>query len=477
MFGVESGREEGRERDPRVFRWINKGGSKAEMQESPHALFKSYLPFSLDEIDRVIGEGGFGCSVYGSSELNPTSKALVKIARIDTKAAEKEFLREIDIHETLHLIVPLNVPDFVGVDHLESFPVPFRKVIAGKCPELTDDWKRKKWQGEFYFVAMSLGEQGSLDNMIDRHTPFSTEYIRSFTFQVLFTLARLSEEKKFIHNDLKPGNLVLTSLAAIAKQQPYLKKFIRPNTKSHIWEYRWKGWKSWNVPIFSVAQLIDFGLSEFLTASSEVHLNGTAPYISPDSYILDRDSRSPLTDLWSLGCIILEMATSTVALSKKYKYGIKEDDHDGILGYIEDTIEDHDAFQEYIDQFSGQDQEELTQLAVASIITALFGNPLLLHRNTFKSGYKLNRVGLFLTQKKWHSMIRQVWTDFSGFVKDVKKRLLKALTKSGFDFVASLCNWRTFTEPSMRRFLSLPWFKSYAITNELMLVNGKPEAI
>src|SRR5438045_3481268 len=119
-----------------------KGGS--------HALFESYLPYTLDAIENVLGEGSFGCSVYGSSELNPESKALVKIARVDTQVAQTEFLKEIDIHETLHLLVPLHVPDFVGVDHTENFPLPFRTKIQKKCPVLAEEWKKKGWKGEFY---------------------------------------------------------------------------------------------------------------------------------------------------------------------------------------------------------------------------------------------------------------------------------------------------------------------------------------
>ncbi|SCV01960.1 LAME_0G19658g1_1 [Lachancea meyersii CBS 8951] len=90
-----------------------------------------------------------------------------------------------------------------------------------------------------------------------------------------------------IHRDLKPGNIFLST-----------EKVPDPSTASQTLDYN-----------KAFVKLGDFGLAKSLGSSVEFATTyvGTPYYMSPE--VLMDQPYSPLSDIWSLGCVVYEMCT------------------------------------------------------------------------------------------------------------------------------------------------------------------------
>ncbi|CEP60023.1 serine/threonine protein kinase KIN3 LALA0_S01e01266g [Lachancea lanzarotensis] len=90
-----------------------------------------------------------------------------------------------------------------------------------------------------------------------------------------------------IHRDLKPGNIFLST-----------EKVPDPSTASQTLDYN-----------TASVKLGDFGLAKSLGSSVEFATTyvGTPYYMSPE--VLMDQPYSPLSDIWSLGCVVYEMCT------------------------------------------------------------------------------------------------------------------------------------------------------------------------
>ncbi|XP_064645230.1 uncharacterized protein LOC135498756 [Lineus longissimus] len=133
--------------------------------------------------------------------------------------------------------------------------------------------------GKFY-IGMEYMTGGSLAGKIKK-TPLPEDDLRHYTHQILCGVKFL-HEKHIAHRDIKPANVLL----------------------------------SLDDPIIKLA---DFGISRKLEASLLTHGattagKGTVQYMSPEATRGEDDEKKGYglkTDIWSVGCVVLEMAKGT----------------------------------------------------------------------------------------------------------------------------------------------------------------------
>jgi serine/threonine protein kinase len=129
------------------------------------------------------------------------------------------------------------------------------------------------------YVLMELLKSGSLDQVLSDVGPLPEAAVRSYTIQVLDGLAYL-HQKGILHRDIKPGNLLLSESGTV--------------------------------------KLADFGISRLVSAQDSFvkssSIAGTPAYLSPEA-IQGRYSIS--SDLWAVGCTVLQLVAGRVPYSEK----------------------------------------------------------------------------------------------------------------------------------------------------------------
>ncbi|AET40018.1 serine/threonine protein kinase KIN3 Ecym_5252 [Eremothecium cymbalariae DBVPG len=281
-----------------------------------------------------IGRGSFG-SVRKVLHI-PTSRLMVRkeiqYGNMNTKERQ-QLISECSILARLR---HENIVEFYSWDH----PASGRVNSNGTT-----------FQGEVLYLYMEYCSCGDLSQMI-KHYKNQRKYIKEknvwrITVQILMALHKCHTSRDLpqletiydmcdegsanshlvIHRDLKPGNIFLTSSEEEAKE------FGRGGN---------------NVEYGKVyVKLGDFGLAKSLQSSIEFATTyvGTPYYMSPE--VLMDQPYSPLSDIWSLGCVIYEMcalqvpfqAKNFMELQTKIKQGYVEPLPDHYSSELQDVIE------------------------------------------------------------------------------------------------------------------------------------------
>jgi len=197
----------------------------------------------------LLGKGGFGEVFKG----------------MDTISKEVCAVKLINLHE---MNPNQRAKCLVEIDIMKQLKHP--SIILFKDSVFTKDDK--------LYIAMTLADGGDLSKLISQRKEkkafFEEKFIINMMLKVCEALRFLHVEKKMIHRDLKPQNILLT------KDQK--------------------------------VKLADFGLAYDFNSHFD-HLAqtmcGSPLYISPE--ILDNKDYDYKTDVWSVGCILAEMASLT----------------------------------------------------------------------------------------------------------------------------------------------------------------------
>ena len=127
-------------------------------------------------------------------------------------------------------------------------------------------------QDEYLYIVMELADKGDLQNKIselqEKKEKFPTETVWMFFFQILSGLKSLHDQN-FIHRDVKPANIFITNEGNV--------------------------------------KLADFNVGKENNRNLVKTRIGTPLIMSPE--VLQGKEYSNKTDIWSLGCVIIELAT------------------------------------------------------------------------------------------------------------------------------------------------------------------------
>ncbi|MCL2325702.1 MAG: protein kinase [Proteobacteria bacterium] len=197
------------------------------------------------EILNFIGEGAFG-SVYKAKDVKLERSAAIKFIH-GTQGTMERFASEIEA------IKRLEHPNIVKLYDFD--------LLMGNVPCL----------------VMEFVQGRELGDILSTEGPFAFDQIAEIALQVTDALVE-THKLGIIHCDLKPENIMLTSVGA------------RTN----------------------VVKLIDFGVASLLTQShshgKEKALVGTPQYMAPEQ--IRRTNIGPWTDIYALGLILIELSTA-----------------------------------------------------------------------------------------------------------------------------------------------------------------------
>jgi NIMA (never in mitosis gene a)-related kinase len=126
-------------------------------------------------------------------------------------------------------------------------------------------------EGSFFNIVMEYLEGETLGSFISKQTNLLDEQFILETFVQILSALQFCHQNNLLHRDIKPENIFLTNSGLV--------------------------------------KLFDFGISKMLTANIQQAQTyaGTSNYMSTE--VIEGKSYSYPTDVWSLGCVIYELAT------------------------------------------------------------------------------------------------------------------------------------------------------------------------
>ncbi|XP_042418531.1 mitogen-activated protein kinase kinase kinase 3-like isoform X1 [Zingiber officinale] len=120
-------------------------------------------------------------------------------------------------------------------------------------------------------VFLEYVSGGSIHKILQEYGPFGEALIRNYTAQILSGLAYL-HGRNTVHRDIKGANIL-----------------VDPN---------------------GVVKLADFGMAKHMSAYTSIRSFKGSPYWMAPEVVMNSSGYDLTVDIWSLGCTIIEMATS-----------------------------------------------------------------------------------------------------------------------------------------------------------------------
>lgn len=200
----------------------------------------------------VIGSGSFGTVYLGMNSITGELMAVKQVELLSDKETEQRKMSMIDaLQREMNLLRDLqheNIVQYLGSNSEEKFLNIFLEYVPG----------------------------GSVATMLSNYGAFEESLIRNFVRQILQGLKYL-HNRSIIHRDIKGANVLVDNKGGI--------------------------------------KISDFGISKklearFLTAEkNRVSLQGSVYWMAPE--VVKQTSYTLKADIWSLGCLIVEMFTGT----------------------------------------------------------------------------------------------------------------------------------------------------------------------
>lgn len=141
------------------------------------------------------------------------------------------------------------------------------------------------------YIYLEYMTGGSLRNLINKVGPLNNKIIKKYLIQLINAIEYI-HSKRIIHKDIKASNILIDNNGII--------------------------------------KLSDFGISSYLSNSNYINsidlqsqseheilscLKGTIPWMAPE--VINTNKYSKKSDIWSLGCVILEMVTGDIPWYQK----------------------------------------------------------------------------------------------------------------------------------------------------------------
>lgn len=218
---------------------------------------------------RFIGAGAFG-SVYLAVNLDSGTLMAVKEIKFQELTGMPNLYAQIkDELSVMEMLHHPNVVEYYGIEVHRDRVYIFEEYCQG----------------------------GSLAQLLEHGRIEDEGIIQVYTMQMLEGLAYL-HSKGIVHRDIKPDNILLDHLGVIKFVDFGAAKILAKNQRSIQRSRRGTEWSSYSqMPSINGVGVISNGLT------------GTPMYMSPEVIKNDKRGRHGAMDIWSLGCVVLEIAT------------------------------------------------------------------------------------------------------------------------------------------------------------------------
>ncbi|AOW00279.1 hypothetical protein B0I72DRAFT_132570 [Yarrowia lipolytica] len=206
------------------------------------------------QLGRFIGSGTFG-DVYSALNLDNGEMMAVKEIRLQDAQSIRTIVKAIkDEMTVLEMLHHPNIVQYFGVEvHRDRV-----------------------------YLFMEICQGGSIADLLSHGRIEDEQVIQVYTFQMLQGLAYL-HHAGIVHRDLKPENILLDHNGLIKFVDFGAAKVIARNGRTRA--------------------------AQTGTRSKINSLTGTPMYMSPEVITGSNPGRQGAIDIWSLGCVVLEMAT------------------------------------------------------------------------------------------------------------------------------------------------------------------------
>ncbi|KZP00719.1 hypothetical protein CALVIDRAFT_209119 [Calocera viscosa TUFC12733] len=231
---------------------------------------------------RLVGTGAFG-SVYLGVNLDSGSLMAVKEIRFsDVNSLTTLYKNVKDELSVMEMLSHPNIVEYYGIEVHRDKVYIFEEYCQG----------------------------GSLGSLLEHGRIEDERIIQVYTLQMLEGLNYL-HSKGVIHRDIKPDNILLDHMGVIKYVDFGAAKILGKKQKTmasrphqhHVGHHPHHERSHGIVPPVALAPP---GLPSGFGANS---LTGTPMYMSPEVIKNDRRGRQGAMDIWSLGCVVLEMST------------------------------------------------------------------------------------------------------------------------------------------------------------------------
>lgn len=136
-------------------------------------------------------------------------------------------------------------------------------------------------QDMYFQIFLEWMAGGSVQDLLSQFGPMNAMVIQRYSEQVLSGVAYL-HQFEILHCDIKGGNIVVDSTGQVAK-------------------------------------LCDFGHALRMPVPDDTKAKGTVPFMAPE--LFDGSCNSPSSDVWSVGCTMVQMATGKQPWSEFHQIG------------------------------------------------------------------------------------------------------------------------------------------------------------
>ncbi|MQL93184.1 hypothetical protein Taro_025826 [Colocasia esculenta] len=227
------------------------------------------------------------CEAVSSVDDNGIQQPLIKPSDNQLTLADMEIIRQgigKGASGTVHLVRHKWTEQFFALKTIQfnNIPEEIRMRIAlelkinyslnysSQCPYIVA-YYQSFYDNGVMSIVLEYMDGGSLADFVNKVKSIPEPYLAAICKQVLKGLIYLHHEKHIVHRDLKPANLLV-------------------NHRGEV-------------------KITDFGVSAILESSSGQRdtFVGTRNYMSPER--INGGKHGPLSDIWSLGLVLLECAT------------------------------------------------------------------------------------------------------------------------------------------------------------------------
>ncbi|KAH9717576.1 mitogen-activated protein kinase kinase kinase 3 [Citrus sinensis] len=232
---------------------------------------------------KLLGRGTFGHVYLGFNSESGQMCAIKEVRVVCDDQTSKECLKQlnqvillpyISLTDGARCMISMSYPfdllDFDGFMILISHQQEINLLSQLSHPNIVR-YHGSELSDERLSVYLEYVSGGSIHKLLQEYGPFNEPVIQTYTRQILLGLAYL-HARNTVHRDIKGANILVDPHGEI--------------------------------------KLADFGMAKHMTSCASMLSFKGSPYWMAPEVVMNTNGYSLTVDIWSLGCTVLEMATS-----------------------------------------------------------------------------------------------------------------------------------------------------------------------